>query len=53
MPAPRPSDPKDVSTYSHMFGCWETLYVIKAAMEDGGYQDAGQTAGADRGESRP
>ncbi|TIP58048.1 MAG: ABC transporter substrate-binding protein, partial [Mesorhizobium sp.] len=20
-------DPKDVSTASHMFGCWETLYV--------------------------
>jgi branched-chain amino acid transport system substrate-binding protein len=35
-------DPKDVSTYSHMFGCWETLYVIKAAMEKAGYQDAGQ-----------
>lgn len=25
------SDPADVSTYAHMFGCWETLYVIKAA----------------------
>jgi branched-chain amino acid transport system substrate-binding protein len=25
--------PDDVSTYSHMFGCWETLYVIKQAME--------------------
>jgi len=35
-------DPKDVSTYSHMFGCWETLYIIKAAMETAGYQDAGQ-----------
>ena len=35
-------DPKDISTYSHMFGCWETLYVIKAAMETAGYQDAGQ-----------
>ncbi len=35
-------DPKDVSTYSHMFGCWETLYIIKAAMEKAGYQDAGQ-----------
>ncbi|HET7410179.1 MAG TPA: ABC transporter substrate-binding protein, partial [Paracoccaceae bacterium] len=31
-------DAKDVSTYSHMFGCWETLYVIKAAMEAAGYQ---------------
>jgi branched-chain amino acid transport system substrate-binding protein len=27
------SDAKDVSTASHMFGCWETLYVIKQAME--------------------
>jgi branched-chain amino acid transport system substrate-binding protein len=35
-------DPKDVSTYSHMFGCWETLYIIKAAMEKAGYQDPGQ-----------
>ncbi len=32
------SDPKDVSTYAHMFGCWETLYVIKAGMEAAGYQ---------------
>lgn len=32
------SDPKDVSTYSHMFGCWETLYVIKAAVEKSGYK---------------
>jgi branched-chain amino acid transport system substrate-binding protein len=32
------SDPKDVSTYSHMFGCWETLYVIKQAVEKSGYQ---------------
>ncbi len=31
-------DPKDVSTFSHMFGCWETLYVIKAGMEAAGYQ---------------
>jgi branched-chain amino acid transport system substrate-binding protein len=31
-------DPKDVSTAAHMFGCWETLYVIKRAMEDAGYQ---------------
>ena len=27
-------DAKDVSTAAHMFGCWETLYVIKKAMED-------------------
>jgi branched-chain amino acid transport system substrate-binding protein len=31
------SDPKDVSTYSHMFGCWETLYTIKDGMEASGY----------------
>lgn len=31
-------DPKDVSTAAHMFGCWETLYVIKAAMEAAGYK---------------
>lgn len=30
-------DAADVSTYSHMFGCWETLYVIKAAIEQSGY----------------
>lgn len=32
------ADPKDVSTYAHMFGCWETLYVIKAGMEAAGYK---------------
>ncbi|MDR9395744.1 MAG: ABC transporter substrate-binding protein [Roseovarius sp.] len=32
------SDPTDISTYGHMFGCWETLYVIKAAMEASGYR---------------
>ncbi len=31
------SDPNDVSTYAHMFGCWETLNVIKAGMEASGY----------------
>ncbi len=31
------SDPADVSTYAHMFGCWETLHVIKAGMEASGY----------------
>jgi branched-chain amino acid transport system substrate-binding protein len=34
------ADPKDVSTYSHMFGCWETLYVIKAGLEKSGYQSS-------------
>ena len=23
------SDSKDISAYSHMFGCWETLHIIK------------------------
>ena len=32
------SDPKDVSTYSHMFGCWETLFAIKEAVEQSGYK---------------
>jgi branched-chain amino acid transport system substrate-binding protein len=27
------TDAADVSTYAHMFGCWETLHVIKAGME--------------------
>ncbi|MCV6592792.1 MAG: ABC transporter substrate-binding protein [Silicimonas sp.] len=31
------SDAKDVSTYAHMFGCWETLYIIKRGMEASGY----------------
>ncbi|MDA9865287.1 ABC transporter substrate-binding protein, partial [bacterium] len=32
------SDTKDVSTYAHMFGCWETLHIIKAAMEAADYK---------------
>ncbi|MEI4471573.1 ABC transporter substrate-binding protein [Frigidibacter sp. MR17.24] len=32
------ADPKDVSTYAHMFSVWETLHVIKAGMEAAGYQ---------------
>ena len=31
------ADPQDVSTYAHMFGCWETLHIIKAGMEASGY----------------
>ena len=27
------ADSKDVATYAHMFGCWETLNVIKAGMK--------------------
>jgi branched-chain amino acid transport system substrate-binding protein len=37
-------DPKDVSTYSHMFGCWETLYIIKQAIEASGYQSPADKA---------
>lgn len=32
------ADPKDISTYSHMFSCWETLFVIKQAMEMANYR---------------
>ena len=28
-----------MSTFSHMFGCWETLHVIKQAVEKSGYKD--------------
>ncbi|MCP5086307.1 MAG: ABC transporter substrate-binding protein [Rhodobacteraceae bacterium] len=38
------SDPTDISTYAHMFGCWETLHVIKAGMEASGYAGAGDRA---------
>ncbi|MEM9522530.1 MAG: ABC transporter substrate-binding protein [Pseudomonadota bacterium] len=38
------SDPADVSTYAHMFGCWETLHVIKAGMEASGYRGPGDRA---------
>jgi branched-chain amino acid transport system substrate-binding protein len=31
-------DAKDVSTFSHMFGCWETLHIIKRGMESSGYK---------------
>ncbi len=33
------SDANDISTYSHMFGCWETMNIIKAGMEASGYKD--------------
>lgn len=32
------NDARDISTAGHMFGCWETLYVIKRAMEACNYQ---------------
>ena len=38
------SDPTDVSTYAHMFGCWETLHIIKAGMEAAGYAGHGDRA---------
>jgi branched-chain amino acid transport system substrate-binding protein len=38
------NDGKDISTYSHMFGCWETLYIIKQGMEAAGYQGKGDRA---------
>lgn len=35
------ADAKDIATFSHMFGCWETLHVIKTGVEASGYQGAG------------
>jgi branched-chain amino acid transport system substrate-binding protein len=32
------NDPNDVSTAAHMFGCWETLFIIKDAMEAADYR---------------
>jgi branched-chain amino acid transport system substrate-binding protein len=32
------TDAKDISTYSHMFSTWETLFLIKQGMEASGYQ---------------
>jgi branched-chain amino acid transport system substrate-binding protein len=32
------ADASEVSTYAHMFSTWETLFVIKEAMEAAGYQ---------------
>ncbi len=37
-------DPKDVATMAHMFGCWETLHVIKQGMEAAGYRGPGDRA---------
>ena len=39
------SDAKDISTYAHMFGCWESLFIIKQAMEISGYQSAADKQG--------
>lgn len=38
------NDPKDISTYAHMFGCWETLFAIKKGMESAGYQSTADRA---------
>ncbi|MDA5555906.1 ABC transporter substrate-binding protein [Shimia sp. MMG029] len=38
------NDAKDVSTYAHMFGCWETLHIVKAGMEAAGYQTTADRA---------
>ncbi len=37
-------DSKDVSTYGHMFGCWETLFTIKDGMEASGYKTTADRA---------
>lgn len=31
-------DARDISTYAHMFSCWETLFVIRDAMQAADYQ---------------
>lgn len=36
------SDHKDISTYSHMFSVWETLFTIKTAMEAANYKGPDQ-----------
>jgi branched-chain amino acid transport system substrate-binding protein len=35
-------DAKDISTNSHMFGCWETLFSIKQTVEKSGYKEASE-----------
>jgi branched-chain amino acid transport system substrate-binding protein len=37
-------DSKDVSTFSHMFGCWETLHIIKKGMESSDYKSPADKA---------
>lgn len=32
------TDPRDVSTFSHMFSVWETLFILKRAMEAADYR---------------
>lgn len=38
------ANPKDIATSSHMFGCWESLHTIKAAVEASGYKDGNDKA---------
>jgi branched-chain amino acid transport system substrate-binding protein len=38
------SDARDITTYSHMFACWETLFIIKQAMEMCDYHGKEKTA---------
>lgn len=33
------ANPSDISTASHMFGCWESAYAIKQIVEASGYKD--------------
>ncbi|MDQ7247580.1 ABC transporter substrate-binding protein [Dongia sedimenti] len=54
---------KEISTSSHMFGCWETLFSIKEAVEKSGYKGPGDkqalveaiesTTGYDEGKGHP
>ena len=44
--------PRTYSTFSHMFGCWETLYIIKKAMEEQRLRVACRQSGAHRGDGR-
>ncbi len=54
---------KEISTNSHMFGCWETLFSIKEAVEKSGYAGPGDkaklveaieaTTGYDEGKGHP
>ena len=46
-------DAKDVSTFSHMFGCWETLHIIRKAMESSGYKSRRRQAEARRSDGKP
>jgi branched-chain amino acid transport system substrate-binding protein len=38
------ANPGDISTASHMFGCWESLFAIKQGVEASGYKDSNDRA---------